>query len=272
MVTNNSGDLLFDQATSFTVGFWVNYTDRFNDNPIIGTAVNSTYQEGWVFTDEGGDLEWSLASYPSQGAFLRDPVSTTVIGDGAWHNVVGVVDRSQQMALVYIDGVLQNSWSIVSLGSLEFGNAITIGQDPTGNYGTETFSMDDLGIWRRALTSYEVASIYEGSRKVRPELRRPRGGHLEPQSLRREPQLIWQTGTLLQSTNAAGPYTAGPDAVAPYLPDFGHGRGQVLPREAVVLAGRDAGMPASPRLHGWQGPAGADLPLHLLTRLSLLEV
>ena len=133
VVSDNQGDLTFEDTNSFTVSFWVRYTDRFNDVPIIGNAINSTWQLGWVFTDEGGKLEWSLASTPNTSTYLRDPVGPAVIGDGAWHNVIGVVDRDQQMAFAYVDGVLDGSWTILGLGTLNTGNLITIGQDPTGN-------------------------------------------------------------------------------------------------------------------------------------------
>lgn len=215
-VVDNAGDLSFDETASFSLSFWVRYTARFNDTPIIGNALNSTYQLGWVFTDEGGRLEWSLASTANSGAFVRDPVSgSPVIGDGAWHNVIGVVDRAGQAALVYIDGAFVSSWSIAGLGTLSYGNPITIGQDPTGNYGTATFDLDDLGIWRRALTSYEAASVYgAGSSSgssfdvygpVKVYVNQA-GGNVD---------VSWQAGTLLQSTNAKGPYTPVSGATGP---------------------------------------------------------
>ena len=65
-----------------------------------------------------------------------------------------------RLASVYIDGALANSWSIVGLGSLDSTYYITIGQDPGGNYGSATFDLDDLGIWRQALTAYQATSVY----------------------------------------------------------------------------------------------------------------
>jgi len=163
--------LAFDENTSFSVGFWINYTTPFYDNPIIGNAVNSTYQLGWVFTDSAspGQLEWSLASTANSGAYLRNPVGPAIIGDGTWHHVLGVVDRQQQMAFAYVDGVLDGSWSIAGLGTLDTGEYVTIGQDPTGNYGTATFDLDDVGIWRRALSAYDALSIYNAAQLPAPQ-------------------------------------------------------------------------------------------------------
>ena len=216
-VSDNAGDLQFEETNSFTVSFWVRYSAGFNDNPIIGNAINSTWQLGWVFTDSAsvGKLEWSLASTASTSTCLGDPAGPAVIGDGAWHNVVGVVDREQQTAFAYVDGVLDGSWSIAGLGSLNPGNLITIGQDPNGSYGTETFDMDDLGIWRRALTPYQALSIYNAAKGAAQSFDVYGPVRVNVATAGTDLVLAWQAGTLLQSTNAAGPYTAVPGATAP---------------------------------------------------------
>jgi hypothetical protein len=216
VVSDNAGDLSFDETASFTISFWVRYTGRFNDNPIIGNSINSTYQLGWVFTDEGGKLEWSLVSTANSGTYLRDPVGPAVIGDGAWHNVVGVVDREQQMASAYVDGVQDGSWSIAGLGSLNPGNLITIGQDPNGSYGTETFDMDDLGIWRVAVTPYQASSIYAAAHSSGESFDVYGPVKVAVNHVGTNIDVIWQTGTLLQSTNLAGPYAAVPGTTAPF--------------------------------------------------------
>lgn len=208
--------LSFYETNSFTVGFWIKYTDRFNDVPIIGNAVNSTYQLGWVFTDEGGKLEWSLVSTANSGTYLRDPVpNSPVIGDGAWHHVLGVVDRDQQLALAYIDGNLASSWSIAGLGALFYSQLITIGSDPTGAYGSATFDMDDLGIWRRALNSVDAAGIYAaGQSGVSFDAKAPIKVYVN--QVGTNVDVSWQAGTLLQSSTANGQYTAVPGATAPF--------------------------------------------------------
>ena len=216
VVSDNAGDLSFDETTSFTVSFWVRYTDRFNDNPIIGNAINSTWQLGWVFTDEGGKLEWSLASTAGTSLYLRDPVGSAVIGDGAWHNVIGVVDRGQQMAFAYVDGALDGSWSIAGLGTLSYGNLITIGQDPTGNYGSEVFDLDDVGIWRRALTAYEAASVYGAAQNSSESFDVHGPVNVSAKRVGANIDVSWQAGTLLQSTNVAGTYTPVPGATVPF--------------------------------------------------------
>jgi hypothetical protein len=218
VVSDTTGNLEFDATMSFTVSFWIRYTGAFNDVPIIGNAINSTWQLGWVFTDSAtaGRLEWSLVSTANSGTYVRDPVGPAVIGDGNWHNVVGVVDRQRQMAFAYVDGVLDGSLSIAGLGTLATTYSITIGQDPTGAYGTTTFDMDDLGIWSQALSAYQAASIYGAAQSGESfDVYGP--VKLYASQVGTNLDLSWQAGTLLQSTNAAGPYTVLPPGLTgPY--------------------------------------------------------
>jgi hypothetical protein len=216
-VPDNAGDLAFDDTNSFTTAFWVKYTSRFNDVPIIGNAINSTYQLGWVFTDDAGKLEWSLVSTANSGTYLRDPVpNCPVIGDGAWHHVVAVVDRTAQLASAYIDGNLASSWSIVGLGSLNPGNTITIGQDPNGSYGSATFDLDDLGMWRLALTDYEATSIYAAAQTSGSSFDVVAPVKVYVNQVGTNFDVSWQAGTLRQSTAIGGPYLPVPGAAAPF--------------------------------------------------------
>ncbi len=162
VVPDPNSQLLFDINQDFTVAFWVRFTNGFNDLPIIGNSINSTYQLGWVFTEDDEKIEYSLVSTANSGTYVADPVSgSPIIQDGAWHNVVGVVDRTNAMASVYVDGAIAGTWSIAGLDTLITGSEVTIAQDPTGSYGVAgTFDLDDLGIWLQVLDPISARSIY----------------------------------------------------------------------------------------------------------------
>lgn len=217
-VTDNAQDFVFAETNSFTVSYWLKYTTAFNDSPIIGNAINSTYQLGWVFTEASGKVEYSLVSTANSGTYVANPVAgSPLINDGAWHNIVGVVDRDQQMALVYVDGAFAGSWSIEGLGTLDYGNAVTIGQDPTGAYGTATFDLDDVGIWRRALTGYDALSIYNAGATAAQSFDVVGPVKLKITSEGGNLVIAWQSGTLESTDNlsAASSWTAVAGASAP---------------------------------------------------------
>jgi len=214
---NSSPTLVFDTSDSFSVSFWVKYTGLPNDLPMIGNSVNSTYQPGWVFTDDTGKIECSLVSTANNATYIRDPFAGSPVTDnGQWHNVVGIVDRGLQVASVYVDGALAGSWSIVGLGTLDSGYDVTLGQDPTLSYGVNgAYTLDDLGIWNRPLTSYEAVSVY-GAGQFNQSFNIYGPVRLNFQLSGTNFDLSWQAGTLLYSTNVAGPYAPVPGANAPF--------------------------------------------------------
>ena len=207
-VSDLNNDLQLDVTNSFSVALWLKFTSAFNDLPIIGNAVNSTYQKGWVLTEEAGRFEWTLTGN-DVGQTIADPVGGPLINDGTWHNVVAVFDRSTGLAASYVDGQSVDIRSIADVGTLITGNTLTLAQDPTGIYGVAgAFDLDDLGIWRRALTPVEARSIYYAGQSgnsfdtVAPSVVTmtvvKSGGNV---------QFQWSTGTLQASATVSGGYT-----------------------------------------------------------------
>ncbi|MGH7967789.1 MAG: LamG-like jellyroll fold domain-containing protein, partial [Limisphaerales bacterium] len=219
LVLTNSPDLAFGANDSFSLSFWVNYTSWPNDDPFICNAINATYQQGWVLCDYAGKIECSLASVGNSGTYIQAPLpNSPTTSDGAWHNVVMILDRGVEQASVYVDGLVAGNWSISGLGSMYYNNPIAIGNDPTGAYGASGGgSIDDVGIWRRALTPLEAAGIYVAgisnnvtfaASAVTLALERS-GAQL---------QLSWPSGALQSADQAAGPYTdITPAPTSPYL-------------------------------------------------------
>ena len=209
-----SPDLAFAATDSFSVSFWVNYTNFPDDLPMIGNAVGSTFQHGWVFADLGGHLQWTLVGVDDTSV-LNSPVGGPALNDGAWHNVAESFDRAVGLANTYIDGALINSRSLTGLGSLDTLQPIALGQDPTGRYPIDgMFGIDDVGIWRRALSTYDIQAIYQlGTNGLSFDA-------YGPVLLLQTPtasgfQLVWQAGTLLQADAIDGPWTPVPGAAPP---------------------------------------------------------
>jgi hypothetical protein len=128
----------------------------------MGTETNSANNPGWVLAPayQTGGWQWDLNDGGGNNVDVNGPDNS--INDGAWHNFVLSVDRAGAVANSYLDGVLVASRSIATLGSIDNNNywPIVMGQDPTLQYAEPgSATVDDVGIWRRALTSLEVAQI-----------------------------------------------------------------------------------------------------------------
>jgi hypothetical protein len=220
--TNTFGpypDLQFAAADSFSVAFWLNHTGTPNDLPIIGNAPNSTYQPGWVFSDDGGKIEWTLTSVaPDPGQVVADPVpGSPVINNGVWHHIAVTFNRASGLADTYVDGVLINSQSIATIGNLDTGNGVFLGQDPSGVYGVDgTYDLDDVGIWRRALARAEAESIYRVAQSSGKSFDTFGPVILTIRRAGPDLEIIWPAGTLKSADALTGPWTAVPGASAPY--------------------------------------------------------
>jgi hypothetical protein len=156
-------DLRFGASTSFSVSLWVKLEAGAlpGDLPFIGTETNSSNNPGWVMdaSYKLGGWQWDL----NDGALNVDVNGPdNSINDGNWHSFVLTVDRSAKVANSYLDGVCTASKDISSLGSIDNNNywPIVIGQDPTFVYPEPGSAiLDDIGIWRQALTALDVAQI-----------------------------------------------------------------------------------------------------------------
>jgi hypothetical protein len=213
-------DLSFGSEVSFSVAFWTKFSGLPGDLPWLannsfsyggtGVTLAPSYNQGswsWYLNDAtAGD--WN-------GTGLYAPVQNT-LNNGAWHHLVYSFDRTGK-ASVYRDGVLDDQRSITNgaMWNLDTGMTWAIGQ-AGGSYGeTAAFDIDDMGIWRRALSGYEALSIYNAAQAGRSfDVKGPVNLYLNSGGGNFD--LSWQTGTLLQSTTVQGPWTPVPGATASF--------------------------------------------------------
>jgi len=207
VISDSHGDLSFDTTNSFSVALWLQFTNGFNDLPIIGNAVNSTYNAGWVLTEDKDEFEWTAVGTDT-GSVAADPAGGPLINDGNWHHLAVVFDRGVSNAVSYVDGQWVNTRSIAALGNVDSGATLTMGQDPTGIYNvTGTFNVDDLGIWRRALSGYEVLSIYNAAQDSDEsfDVYGPVKVYIAPDGA--QVIIAWQGGTLQSTDQLQGAQT-----------------------------------------------------------------
>jgi Concanavalin A-like lectin/glucanases superfamily/Immunoglobulin I-set domain len=229
-------DLLFGSSSSFTVGLWVKVAtnDVQGDLPFIGTATNSNNNPGWDLSPSygSGAYQWNLND-GTNNVNVNGPANS--INDGGWHHFVMAVDRASHTVNTYSDGVLSVRTDIASLGSLDVGGPVTIGQDPTGSYPfaitnasatdfagwvpAASATLDDIGIWRRALTPLEVAQIESAGRTAGHSFDTvgPAGVTLTISKSGSNITISWPSGTLYQSDSigAGAVWTPVAGATAP---------------------------------------------------------
>jgi hypothetical protein len=216
-------DLKFSSNVNFSVSFWIRFTGAPGDLPFFSNAINSFNNPGYVFAPsyQQGGWSWSLGDSGSTASVgIYGPPDS--INDGNWHHVAHTFDRSGS-GITYVDGNEVDSRSVVPAGDLDSGNATTIGQDPTGAYPEAgDADIDDVGVWRRVLTGFEVYTIFAvGQSGTSFDTYGPVA--LSVTSDAGNVQLVWQAGTLQAADALSGPWLPVNGAQAPFysLPPSG---------------------------------------------------
>ncbi len=167
-------DLNFGSSQSFSVAFWAKLNSWQGDPAFLANKDwDSGNNPGWVVATAGdGRIQWNLAGDASGASGNRRDYDSGggYFAGGAWRHVVVSFERlpGSGRARTYIDGQRLNetAWAgadnqVNSLAP----RSTNIGQDGMGDYtdgnsvGADGM-MDELVIWRRALTDAEAAGVH----------------------------------------------------------------------------------------------------------------
>ena len=158
------GSVADGTATDYSVSFWANYTDQSSD-PVFLATQNwaSSGNRGWGLYMQGGG---NTRVVVSDGSTKSDFKPANVVRDGTWHHYLVTFARTGDLT-VYVDGAFATSKTMANVTqSIDVDAPLNIGQDGTGTYNAHLVNllMDDLGIWRRALSPGEVAAIFNAGK------------------------------------------------------------------------------------------------------------
>ena len=165
-------DLKFG-TSDFSVVFWIRLQEDLvpKDLPFLCNAENSANNPGYTFApafDRAATWAWSLFSTEGGGINVYPPEAQNgmlvdlATSKNGWHHLAYSFARTG-LANTYVNGRLVDSRAInlTSVATLDTAHSTSIGQDPTGDYPESgRADMDDLGIFKGALTQLEVQSIY----------------------------------------------------------------------------------------------------------------
>lgn len=161
-----SSELQFGDSTDFSIAFWFKSDGISGDPSIISNKDwNSGSNTGWILASNSKNLIWNFKTSESSRLDYHMPE----VVDHNWHHIVVTHDRDGS-ARFYKDGTLIHTVDISGMkGTLDSSYTTKIGQDGTGNYGsTLTAKLDELQIYRKALTESEVRSLYDSAPPLPP--------------------------------------------------------------------------------------------------------
>jgi len=150
-------------AAAFSVQFWIK----------VSSGGAGMVWGCYTYNDNAGYFCGSNAGKPSFQIYTAANVSVatthqTSFEDGAWHHVVCVWDYGvTNHLIVYLDGVVATTLATATtIAYTQGGPFPTIGACQYNGGGTTfaytTGDIDEVGFWSRALSSTEVAALYNG--------------------------------------------------------------------------------------------------------------
>ena len=157
LATELTTSLSFDRFTHFSLGLWIRSTSASEGVIIANKPTGRSDREGWILslTQDGG-LRWNLGDGVRQ-VTLRS--ATGIVTGGDWHHVGVAVERLQS-ARLFLDGQPMGSAIIEDLRSSDGPGPLALGGDSLG-LAKLAAELDDLRIWRRALTESDWQALYE---------------------------------------------------------------------------------------------------------------
>ncbi|MGK0186958.1 MAG: hypothetical protein ACI9R3_002743 [Verrucomicrobiales bacterium] len=162
--------LTFGIDQDFTTSVWVKSTGEFGlggtkSDPAILSNKNwrNGASTGWaIATAKDGRWQWNIGDGDNAHRVDYDSTAGAII-DGQWHHIAVTHDRDQ-IAALYFDGVEVTQRDISEVGDLNSGLPTAIGTD--GMLGADwpawfNGNIDNVQIWRRALSAQEIAFVFD---------------------------------------------------------------------------------------------------------------
>lgn len=160
-LTRTSIGHTFTQAGSFSVSIWIKKASNTTGNVAIMSGTTASLNFIWLVQCDA--TKAIFGTNKQQSAWFWTNATTNYVLN-EWEHYVGVYTANTMT--FYRNGVLQgtttNTHTNVSQASLP----IWIGRGVSGNYFNG--SLDDIGVWNRALTPNEITALYESTLSVDP--------------------------------------------------------------------------------------------------------
>ncbi len=149
------------RPASTTIECWFNLSNVVQSGGymnLMSKPVGPLYHDSFAFWLEAGTLNGAVGSSGVEGPYLIYPFTQI---PGVWHHAAFTFDSATETQALYLDGAVVASGA----ANLQIGydtNSVLIGCD--SDYGTidQPFDgrIDEVSLYDRALTSAEIAAIY----------------------------------------------------------------------------------------------------------------
>jgi hypothetical protein len=168
-----TGGDIFDFAYTGTISFayWIKPTNFTGNQQHLNKKDPSGAFDGWqIYTNGSGVLNFDYAAPNATGIeFVTD---SAVLTTGVWQHVA--FSYNNKVLVVYVNGVSVPITKTADTVNQSTNNSINFNIGSRGNSDRWlNGSIDELGIWSRALTADEVSQLYNSNRALAYPLTAP---------------------------------------------------------------------------------------------------
>lgn len=153
-------------ATAYTINAWIktSATSPLNiDAIVVQDYVNggSSFRVFQLGLNTSNFLRF--IRFDSGNNVITNITGTSALNDGNWHMVTATFDNTVG-SIIYVDGVNKNSDVVTTNNHTGTTQPLLFGADNGGTAGALADfwagSIDEIGIWSRAISSSEVTQLY----------------------------------------------------------------------------------------------------------------
>jgi hypothetical protein len=157
----------YELTSALSVSLWMKSSTASTWKCLISNYDSSVLENGWDLMITNTDiLSWSVRNDTQTPDNMYVEGSVDVV-DGTWKHVVATFDGTY--CRIYVNGTADGTSSAWNhpIKYVDSNNFFTIGRREIANLYTG--SIDEVGIWNRALTQTEITSLYNsGSGRTYP--------------------------------------------------------------------------------------------------------
>ncbi|MBI5134111.1 MAG: prepilin-type N-terminal cleavage/methylation domain-containing protein [Candidatus Taylorbacteria bacterium] len=156
-VNAGNGQSLNMGTGDMSLSVWVKTSSTASNLWIVDKKTAGTNNPGFDLSTIG-TLYFRIANGSSQIGVTA--TGGAVIGDGRWHHIVAVVNRSNSTLYLYIDGKLNNTNSFNNTWNLSGSDTLAFGGYGGGTGGNFPGSIDNVRLFSKILAASEVGDLY----------------------------------------------------------------------------------------------------------------
>ncbi|MBT3191195.1 MAG: hypothetical protein HN341_01440 [Verrucomicrobia bacterium] len=159
------------ETNALTISCWVNMDAKPSAMSKSYAGIYDSQEDAYVLYQDKGNSELRFKVADTSGNAARPGINESHLSTGQWHHVVGIYNGDiaavSGQASIYLDGKLKdvhigNSGSGVGLTQwVKAGQHAVFGGNGMAGNNWFSGSVDDVAIWRRALSHGELLQVFQ---------------------------------------------------------------------------------------------------------------